>query len=71
MEAQSRDMQQGRVLAALAEDPGSIPSAHRTAPNHLSLHFQVESNAPYWWPQALHECGAKTHMAGKTPPASE
>ena len=29
-----------RVLAALAEDPGSVPSSHTAAHNHLYFQFQ-------------------------------
>jgi len=52
-----------RVPAALAEDPGSVPSTHLVALGHLSLQFQE------FWCLLLPPCpcGPQTQLWAKQP----
>ena len=55
-----------RGMAALPEDPGSIPITHMAAHNHLKLQFQG-SDALFWLPQALYSCNTQTCAQAKHP----
>ena len=60
-----------RALAALAEDPGSVPSTHTAAHNHLLTQVPGESNTLLRALNTLlcarHSRGAHNIYASRTP----
>jgi hypothetical protein len=55
LEAREAMAQQVRALAALPVDLVLISSIQ------VSAHHLCASNAIFWCPQAMHECGTQTH----------
>ena len=54
-----------RTLAALAENPGSVPNNHMAAHNHVYLQFQA-SNTLFWLPRASSIHMVYTHESKHT-----